>query len=321
MRKIMRRQKHLKYNRWFTVLVFGLLLGGLPPLLSAQTCSCAGAPIANPLEYQDTASDKKWHFELSFKYHAINDLVQGSEKVTNDTDRRRSAQALFLETRYKLSHHITLISHFNFTGHSRNVGISSAGTTTTNGIGDSMLSVQYTPLRFSPDRRFELSIGGGLKMPTGKSEAQTLGLAPEDMQPGTGSWDAVAWLYVAAKLPAVQGLQLFGGAAVRFNGENDRDYRFGSDIIATAGAKKLTRGLLDYSLYLKYRRVESDQRFGGDIPNTGGQWLYLVPAVTIKAAKNFGFKTQVELPLYRKLNGALQFTTTLAVSASVWYEI
>ncbi len=55
-----------------------LMLMGIGFHLEAQRCSCAGAPIFNPLEFSTSSidKDKQWHFELSFKYHAINDLVK-----------------------------------------------------------------------------------------------------------------------------------------------------------------------------------------------------------------------------------------------------
>ncbi len=78
---------------------------------------------------------------------------------------------------------------------------------------------------------------------------------------------------------------------------------------------------MNYSLYGRYRRANSDKRFKGDIPNTGGQWIYLVPAVTVRIARDIGFKTEVEIPVYRKLNGIRQFTSTFLISISLFYEI
>lgn len=303
------------------LIIIVLAVLGFQSYLGAQTCSCAGAPVFNPLEYSTTREGKKWHFELTYKYHVINDLVDGSQQIGNDIHRHRTSRSVFFETRYSVSPKWTLIANMNFTRHARDVGISSSSGVSTNGLGDGMLSIQYTPVRFSVKSKTELSIGGGVKIPTGRSNVTAIGIASEDMQPGTGSWDGVAWAFVSRKLTFVRGLELFTGASYRFNGSNKRDYHFGNEIIAALGTKLRTRGLLDYSLYARYRWTDSDQRFKGDIPNTGGNWIYLVPSVILKASKDFGLKTQVELPLYRKLNGSLQFTTTILVSVSMYYEI
>jgi hypothetical protein len=245
--------------------------------------------------------------------------VEGSDKIIDDTDRARTAQSVFFETRYALSRRVTLIGLLNFTGHNRDVGISSSSAVSTQGLGDSMLSIQYTPLHYVDGKNTGIAVGGGVKAPTGRSNVVLTGIAAEDMQPGTGSWDFVVWGYAARQIS--HSLELFTGASFRFNGANDRDYKFGREIISALGARLKTRGLLDYSFYARYRWADSDQRFGGDVPNTGGNWVYLVPGLTLKVAKSMGFKTEVEIPIYRKLNGFRQFTSTLLLSLSMYYEI
>ncbi|MCP5108188.1 MAG: hypothetical protein GY950_32680 [bacterium] len=289
--------------------------------LDAQTCSCAGAPVFNPLDYARTGKDKKWRFELTYKYHAINDLVEGSKKKFNDVDRRRISQTVFLETRYSFSPRLAVIANINFTGHQREVSFSSSSAVNTGGLGDSMLSLQYSPLLFSTESASELAIGGGVKFPTGRSNVKTIGIASEDMQPGTGSWDVVGWVYFSRKISLVKGMELFSGVSYRANGANKREYSFGNEFTAALGTKFLTKGFLDYSLYARYRWADSDQRFEGDIPNTGGNWVYLVPSLTFKISNAFGFRTRAEIPVYRKLNGSLQFTTTFSVSVSMFYEM
>ena len=313
--------KNIMYKKinMFSIAAAILMLSLLPKPLPAQTCSCAGAPVFNPLKYSTMQKEKKWRFELSYKFHAINDLVEGSDSVVDDTDRKRTAQSIFFETRYALSQRLSVSALLNFTGHIREVGISGSGSVTTSGIGDSMLALQYTPLHQSDKKGVEFTIGGGVKAPTGRSNVTLTGVAAEDMQPGTGSWDTVGWAFGSKDL--YKGLKLFGGASFRINGKNSRDYQFGKELIAALGLRLQTKGALDYSLYTRYRWADSDQRFAGDVPNTGGNWLYLVPTVTIKAGKNYGFKTEVELPVYRKLNGFRQFTSTFLLSLSFYYEI
>ena len=115
-----------RFNRLLMILAVAAAVLAGDARLHAQTCSCAGAPMFNPLEYQSMQKDKRWHFELSFKHHAINDLVEGSEQVDDYTDRSRSAQSVFLEVRYALTKRLSVIGLLNFTGHRRDVGISSS---------------------------------------------------------------------------------------------------------------------------------------------------------------------------------------------------
>lgn len=309
------------YQKLMTALFVLLAVSLAPAPLQGQTCSCAGAPVFNPLEFSSMDEDKHWHFQLTYKYHAINDLVQGSTKINDDTDRTRTARSVFFETRYAISKRLAVMALINFTGHGREVGISGSGGVNTQGLGDSMLSLQYTPLRFSDGKGLEVSFGGGVKAPTGKNTVTLTGVAAEDMQPGTGSWDAMGWVYVAKVIDTVKGLEFYASGSYRVNGDNSRDYSFGNELISAFGARFKTAGPLDYSLYGRYRWTDSDQRFGGDVPNTGGNWIYIVPGVTFKAFKNGGVKTEFEIPVYRKLNGFRQFTSTFLLSLSLFYEL
>ncbi len=69
--------------------------------LYAQTCSCAATPLFSPIEFS-SLQGKKWHFELSYKYHALNDLVEGRQRVVDDTERSRTAQSVLFDARFAL---------------------------------------------------------------------------------------------------------------------------------------------------------------------------------------------------------------------------
>ena len=129
-----------------------LLIYSMAPLyLNSQTCSCAATPLFDPIDYT-SLKDHKWRFELTFKYHALNDLVEGTKEVINDTERRRIAQSLLIDIRYALFRNLTLRFAFSLSRQYRDVGISSALPVSTNGVGDSLLTVQYSPHILSTDR-------------------------------------------------------------------------------------------------------------------------------------------------------------------------
>lgn len=311
-------------NRRMKILA-GILLGLFALLGSqfstyAQTCSCAAAPLFDPIEYS-TLKDRKWRFELSFKYHALNDLVEGTEKVADDTDRTRTSQFLMLDVRYSLFRNVTLRTVMSFGRQYRDVGISSAAPVSTNGLGDSMLSIQYSPVHYSPMNRTEVALGGGIKLPVGHNNAKNIGIASEDMQPGSGSWDTLLWGYASHLLPLGNGFEIFGGISARFNGTNSRDYSFGNNVIASFGTRLKVKKNLGVALYGRYRWADYDKRFDGNVPNTGGEWIYIVPSIVVNIQRDWGIKAEMELPVYRELNGFRQFTTTYLASVSVFYLI
>lgn len=302
-------------------LITYIALALLSISLYAQTCSCAGTTAFNPFEYTDTDKSQKWHFRLSYKYHALNDLLEGSKKVVDDTDRSRIAQSVFFDVGFNLSNRISLITVLNYSAQSRDVGISNSGAVSTGSIGDSMLSIQYSPLIYEDQKGLAITIGSGIKVPTGASNVRLVGIASEDMQPGTGSWDIILWTFASTRLNFISGLELFTGVSFRFNGENDRDYKFGNGLISSLGLNLTTNGVMDFALFARYRHISGDRRFNALVPNSGGDWIYIVPAVTLKISRHFGLKTEVELPVYRKLNGFRQFTSTFLISLSIYYQI
>ncbi len=136
--------------------------------------------------------------------------------------------------------------------------------------------LQYTPLMFADGRQTEISLGTGLKVPIGHSTAEFIGIASEDMQPGTGSWDSLSWIYVSHLLLQIPGFEVFAGASVRFNGTNEREYKVGNEIISLLGVRWNSKRFISYSMYGRYRWAASDLRFSGKVPNTGlalsGSW-------------------------------------------------
>lgn len=126
---------------------------------------------------------------------------------------------------------------------------------------------------------------------------------------------------MAYRFPAATGFEIFSGAAVRFNGVNSREYSFGNEVTASLGAKLYTHSSFDYSIYARFRWAAGDERFASKVPNTGGRWVYIIPNLTARVWKGMGLKTEVEFPIYRKLNGFRQFTSNVLFSVSVFYEI
>jgi len=301
------------FSGWLLIFLF-------PSILESQTCSCAATPLFNPLDFA-TLKNRKWHFELTYKYHSTNDLVEGSEKVKDDTDRQRTAQFVLADARYALLPNLTIRATFSWVRHYREIGISFSEPVQTKALGDGLLTVQYSPFPYTETMKTEISLGAGLKIPTGENNARADVTASEDMQPGTGSWDLMGWAFVSQQVPLGTWTEIFAGFYSRFNGSNDRGYQFGNEYSVSLGLRAPAAKRLMLSIYGRYRWAGYDKRFDSDIPNTGGNWVYIVPSASWNISDNCGIKSEIELPMYRNLNGYRQFTTTFLVSISLFYQI
>jgi len=284
----------------------------------AATCSCAGVPLLASI---DTSATEKGQFFISYsaEYHQINDLVSGSDDVNDETRRDRNSLSQVLSASYALTDHWAVSALVSYVEHERTIGSSFIGTTTTSGISDSVILARYSPFFITPFSRHALSLGLGVRIPTGDDDFGDTFVLSEDMQPSTGAFGEILWgSYIYAFNQAAT-LQFFSSANYTFNEENDRKYAFGNEFNFASGISQSIGTKFGYSVALRYRTTRADSRFGFSIPNTGGQWLDFVPAVRYSFNEHLSLGLSGRLPLARKLNGVLQFTTSYSYALSVSY--
>ncbi len=73
-----------------------MIFSGSQVYLNSQTCSCATTPLFNPLEYS-TLKNRRWHFAIAYKYHAVNDLVEGIMVLLIQTKIGRNLRCISLQ--------------------------------------------------------------------------------------------------------------------------------------------------------------------------------------------------------------------------------
>ena len=153
------------------------------------------------------------------------------------------------------------------------------------------------------------SFGIGARLPIGENDASRDGIVlAEDLQPSTGAFAGLIWVFAARALNDSRGARVYVSATHTYNGENDRDYQFGHSTTASLGGSYQTQTPWGLNLELLFRHAERDQRAAVSIPNTGGQWLDLVPAVQYHINESVALRASGKIPLARDLNDQLQFT-------------
>ena len=304
--------------RSFGWAVLVLLIFSLPTPSFAATCSCAGVPLLTSI---DTSATEKGQFFISYtaENHQISDLVSGSDDVNDETDRDRNTVSQVLSASYALTDHWSVSALVSYVKHSRTIGSSFLGTTTTSGISDSVVLARYTPISITPFSRHALSMGLGLRIPTGDDDFGDFFVLSEDMQPSTGAYGEILWSSYSYAFNQAATLQFFTSANYTFNEENDRQYAFGNEFNLASGISQSIGTKFGYSVALRYRTTRADSRFEFEIPNTGGQWLDFVPAVQYAFTDHWSLGLSGRIPLARKLNGVLQFTTSYSYALSVSY--
>jgi len=295
-----------------------LLFFGLQTPAHAATCSCAGVPLLASI---NTSAREKGDLFFNYiaEFHQISDLVSGSDDVPDETGRDRHTYSHVISASYAITDQWSVSALLSYVKHFRKIGLSQIGETTSSGIGDGVILVRYSPFYITPFSRHELSLGLGLRLPIGDDDAGDGVILSEDMQPSTGAVGEILWATYSYAFNQAATVEFNTSANYTFNEENGRKYAFGNEFNFAVGMGQSIGTRFSYSAALRYRTTRPDRRFGFEIPNTGGEWLDFVPAVSFSITDDFSFGLAGRIPAWRNLNGALQFTTSYAYSASLTY--
>ena len=264
---------------------------------------------------------------LSYNYNLLNDQLQGSEKI-EDESRKRISQSILIKGIWALSDRwsIGATLPYEFRMEERSTETENLPELSSNGIGDLFVQAQFTILT---SNAHNFLIATGLKVPTGNNtETNDLGIElPPDLQPGTGSWDvAIGANYQLSNLFGgifnynLSGTVRFNSTATRFN--DQQSYKFGNEFMIITGLAAdllLGKGVFIPSLYLQYRWTYLDLTNGNLTPNTGGDWVNLIPGLAYDFNTKLQLMASATIPIYRYLEG-LQLTTTYSFFVQIQYK-
>jgi hypothetical protein len=304
----------MKANPLILICLVAMLLISSP--VSAQTCSCAAVPILGSMELASPKS-KQWYLGSTYQFHDTSELVAGSETIPDATGRDRISQAVIIEISRGITEKWSASALFSAVEHHREVNNNAANAS---GIGDSLLMVKYAPKTISLYSATTLAFGLGVRIPIGEDNAMQGDIVlAEDMQPSTGAFGVVAWTYWSRALTDSKATRIYANASHTENGENDRAYQFGQSTTVSFGGSHQTQTPWGFNLELFYRDADRDQRDSVKIPNTGGKWLDVIPAVQYHLTENLAMRASAQLPIARDLNDQVQFTSKYAYRLSVSY--
>lgn len=283
---------------------------------AATTCSCAGVPLLGSMQLA-TPGGGKWFLAGSYEFHDASELVSGSTTVPDPTGRDRTSEVLMFEASRGLWDKFSFSALIAAVKHDRTVG---GVHDSASGLGDAIVVLKYSPSSISLYSRNAVSLGVGARLPLGEDNATSGGIVlAEDMQPSTGAFGSIFWVYAARALNEAASAQMYVNATYANNGENDRNYQFGHETTAGLGAGYQTQSPWGFNVELLYRHTERDKRASTDIPNTGGEWLDFIPSVQYHITDSMALSASAKIPVARNLNDQLQFTTKYAARLTFSY--
>jgi hypothetical protein len=99
-------------------------------------------------------------------------------------------------------------------------------------------------------------------------------------------------------------------------------YEFGDVVQANAGYTDqflLFNTIFNPGVVFKYRKSFSDKIDDSDIPNTGGEWVFIRPQLAAQITPAISLSTRIELPIYSNVEGT-QLTPTWRFTAGISFK-
>lgn len=294
----------------------------------SQSCCSGCVPISNnlglPLSEKNTVQ-----VALSYDLNLLNTLKDGSANL-NDKARKRLTHSILLQGGYVFTNKWSAELFLSWVRQERIIKqFDNTSKTIAQGLGDAVILIKYK-LHSSQGNRINWLIGAGPKFPTGaadRSDKNDIALNA-DLQPGSGSLDAIAWKQFSKNSNKRPTLTWSGTATFSLKGKNKKYlgsqvYQFGNELIFITGMADqfvTNQFLWGASLQAVYRLALQDENDGEKTPGTGGQWIFIRPGITIKPGGSSAINISASVPAYSWVRDA-QLTPTVRFNVGYYFEV
>lgn len=306
------------------ILFFSLFLLGWQQVF-AQTCCSGGVPLSNNLGLPNEGKGSTI-LGLNYDYNNLNTLNAGSDKLDDDS-RLRITNSILLNAGYSFTDRLSIESLFTWVNQTRTISqFGNESFSETSGIGDAVFLLKYAIPNILGAQTVT-NLGFGTKAPIGKSDLTTSEgfQLTADLQPGSGAWDVLGWISVSKGLNFRPSATLSGSLTYRATGKNSSYlnnssvYEFGNVLQTNLGYTDqvlLFNVIFTPGLIFKYRKALKDKIDTSEIPNTGGEWVFVRPELGVQISSKVLLTTKVEIPVYSYVDGT-QLTPTLRFTTGI----
>ena len=182
--------------------------------------------------------------------------------------------------------------------------------TTVDGLADIFLTAKYRYFeRNYHGGSTQLAILGGVKVPTGSTDARDGrgALLPMPDQLGSGSVDVVAALTATSVFD--YNWATHASVLYRKNTEGDRDFQFGDFLNYNLAISRMVYHEpypgpeVFLGLELNGEYSARNELKGDDLPNSGGNRVFLSPTLVAFLSPNWTLEASVQVPVFQNLNG------------------
>ncbi len=292
--------------------------------LNSQTCCSGGIPMSNNLGLENLGKGVL-QVGLNYDFNNLNTLNAGTTNLKDDS-RQRITHSVLFNADYSFTNDLSIEALFTWVNQRRIIDqFGNTDLQQTNGIGDAVIMAKYRFTKILGESS-SISIGIGAKIPLGSfDEVNNIGITYiADLQPGSGAWDMILFNAISKNFDFRPTATFFWKAIYRSTGTNTdyldgaQVYEYGNEIQLFAGVSDqfliFDKKLISPSLSVKYRNAKRDEIDGIQLNNTGGNWIFLIPGMSIDISQNISFQVKAELPIISNVDGT-QLTPTFRLSS------
>ncbi|HUU45019.1 MAG TPA: transporter [Acidobacteriota bacterium] len=296
-----------------------------PIVGQAQNC-CAPAVSPQGVLGETVALPHTLDIGVHYEYLRSRDMYEGSDRIANPRNTEADWKRAILTVAYGLFPQLSVSAVIPYAWKKKRldlVGDNSRIELASDGIGDVSILLRFSPLTRSFVNFRELSLGLGVKAPTGS--ADWCSWLPEELQPGTGSWDFIG------SVSYYQGFEpvdfVLSSTYVLTTAHHDQctaydeSYEFGDQLsyLLTANCHPAARFDLSLAIsgIVRGRDILDDEK----VPGTGRHQLWFVPGLQFVAVpETLRLQVFFEQPIYQHFNGE-QLGSDFNVRLTVVYTL
>lgn len=237
-------------------------------------------------------------------------IYDGSNKVENTNDQKKTIFNTSLTLRYGIGHNIDIRANlpYKYMEAKQNNPRGQSFKMENQGIGDLMLAARYR-LASQKDSFANFMIGAGVKLPTGstnkdfhgsnipggvRTASQTMG-----MQLGSGSTD---YMLEGGMTKFIKNSRVDVYLQYMFKTEGSHNYEFGDTFKYNASYMYQVVEPLDIGIELNGEWKDKNKQNGVAIDSTGGNYIYTTPEIHWKINKTFDISLGVPILTYVDAN-------------------
>ena len=293
----------------------------------AQTCCSGGVPLQGNIGMPASAKGT-WQFALNYDYNFLNTFQSGRKKF-DDKSQSRTTHSVLYQIGFAPTERLSFDAFFSFVRQERSVtrnGIEDF--IGINGIGDAVVLAKYRLTSINSKR--SLHLGVGPKIPLGSfDEGGRIDRPEPDLQPGSGAWDLVIWGSYIMPTGIRPSMSLSLTSIYRLTGKNDDfidgllPYEYGNEfqaVLSVSDRIAIKTVVVDPSLSFRFRTITQDKGFDVQRPNTGGDWIFIIPGISINISSRMAANFSFELPIFADIEGT-QVVPTYRFNAGVFYVL